>query len=85
MNLLLVLTVEEQEKLFRVIRELRSEGIASIYISHRLEEVVRIGDRVTVFRDGARISTKIISEGCSFLIPYVSCHWSFGLFLREEL
>ena len=47
-----VLAHDEVENLFRIIRELTSQGIAVIYISHRLEEIRDIGDRVTVLKDG---------------------------------
>jgi ribose transport system ATP-binding protein len=47
-----VLAHDEVANLFRVIRELTSQGIAVIYISHRLEEIREIGDRVTVLKDG---------------------------------
>ncbi len=47
-----VLAHDEVENLFRIIRELTSQGIAVIYISHRLEEIREIGDRVTVLKDG---------------------------------
>jgi ribose transport system ATP-binding protein len=47
-----VLAHDEVANLFRVIRELTSRGIAVIYISHRLEEIREIGDRVTVIKDG---------------------------------
>jgi len=46
------LSAVEVEILFRVIGELRAAGVAIVYISHRLEELVRIGDTVTVLRDG---------------------------------
>ncbi|WP_288049063.1 sugar ABC transporter ATP-binding protein [Acidiphilium sp.] len=46
------LSATEVEILFRVIGELTAEGVAIVYISHRLEELVRIGDTVTVLRDG---------------------------------
>jgi len=48
-----VLDSEEVKKLFAVIEELTGEGIAVIYISHRLEEIRQIGDRITVIKDGA--------------------------------
>jgi len=51
----------ETRTLFNVIRRLRERGIAIIYISHRLQEVMEIGDRVTVLRDGRRIETRDIS------------------------
>jgi ribose transport system ATP-binding protein len=47
-----VLAQDEVHNLFRVIRDLTAQGIAVIYISHRLEEVREIGDRVTVLKDG---------------------------------
>jgi len=47
-----VLAHDEVANLFRIIRELTSQGIAVIYISHRLEEIREIGDRVTVLKDG---------------------------------
>lgn len=46
------LSATEAEHLFETIRQLRARGVGIIYISHRLEEVPRIGDRVTVMRDG---------------------------------
>lgn len=46
------LSAAEAEHLFGVVRDLRRRGVGVVYISHRLEEVVRIGDRVTVMRDG---------------------------------
>jgi ribose transport system ATP-binding protein len=51
------LTSTEIEQLFAAIGRLRVRGTSIIYISHRLEEVARIGDRVTVMRDGRRVTT----------------------------
>jgi ribose transport system ATP-binding protein len=51
------LTSAEIEQLFAAIGRLRARGTSIIYISHRLEEVARIGDRVTVMRDGRRVTT----------------------------
>ncbi len=51
------LTIEETEHLFSVLRKLRADGVAIIYVSHRLEEVVRIADRITVMRDGRHVDT----------------------------
>jgi len=56
------LSDEETDHLFQVIRELRSQGVGVIYISHRLEELPQIADRVTVLRDGKTIATNSISE-----------------------
>jgi ribose transport system ATP-binding protein len=46
------LTAGESERLFQIIRQLRADGIAIVYISHRMEEVLSLADRVTVLRDG---------------------------------
>jgi ribose transport system ATP-binding protein len=49
------LTAGESQKLFQIIRQLRAEGIAIVYISHRMEEVLDLADRVTVLRDGRNV------------------------------
>ncbi len=51
------LTKDETQKLFSIIRELKNKGIAVIYISHRLDEVIEIADRISVFRDGKNRGT----------------------------
>ncbi|WP_410582913.1 sugar ABC transporter ATP-binding protein [Amycolatopsis sp. lyj-108] len=48
---------EEVDNLFRIVGELTAEGVAIIYISHRLEELRRIGHRVTVLKDGKTVAT----------------------------
>ena len=52
------LTPREVECLLTVVQELRSQGIGIIYISHRLDEIDAIADRVTVLRDGAHVATR---------------------------
>ena len=56
------LSTRELDILFELIRRFKSEGTSVIYISHRLEEVFEIADRVTVFRDGKYVATKLVSE-----------------------
>jgi rhamnose transport system ATP-binding protein len=56
------LSKEDTDNLFRVVRELRDQGVGMIYISHRLEELPVIADRVTVLRDGNTIATRDMSE-----------------------
>jgi ABC-type sugar transport system ATPase subunit len=55
------LTLEEVDRLFTIIGDLRARGVAVIYISHRLDEIFRIADRVTVLRDGHYIATHPVS------------------------
>ena len=56
------LTQKEQQLLFGVVRELRQSGVGVIYISHRLEEIFTLADRVTVLRDGASVGTSRVGE-----------------------
>lgn len=51
------LSDEESQKLFRIIKELTDKGVSIIYISHRLEEILKLTDRITVLRDGEYIKT----------------------------
>ncbi|MEP6757265.1 MAG: sugar ABC transporter ATP-binding protein [Chthonomonadales bacterium] len=56
------LTDHELVSLFKLMRQLKSEGVAVIYISHRLEEIFEVCDRVTIMRDGEFISTDNIGD-----------------------
>ncbi len=56
------LTQQEVESLLAIITQLRSEGIGIIYISHRLDEIYRIADRITVLRDGASVGGGTVTE-----------------------
>jgi ribose transport system ATP-binding protein len=56
------LTLNEVDMLFRIVKDLKAKGVTIIYISHRLEELFEIADRVTVMRDGKFVVTKDISE-----------------------
>ncbi|WP_110113430.1 sugar ABC transporter ATP-binding protein [Bacillus sp. CGMCC 1.16541] len=56
------LTEREIEKLFEVINALRKEGVSIVYISHRMEEIFAICDRITVMRDGKTVDTTPIPE-----------------------
>ncbi len=55
------LTEDEVLKLFEIIRTLKAQGVGIVYISHRLEEVFQIADRITVFRDGKHVKTDAVS------------------------
>ena len=56
------LTHAEQHLLFAVVRDLRASGVGVIYISHRLDEIFALADRVTVLRDGESVGTSAVSE-----------------------
>ena len=51
------LTLRETDKLFEIIRKLKSEGVAIVYISHKMDEILRISDEITVMRDGCSVGT----------------------------
>lgn len=56
------LSVSEVELMFKIIHQLKQKGVTIIYISHRLEEVFRISDRVSVMRDGRYVTTRNTSD-----------------------
>ncbi len=56
------LTKSESEELYRIVDQLRSEGVSVIFISHRFEDMYRLADRVTVFRDAQYIGTYNVNE-----------------------
>ena len=56
------LTEAEIEELFKIIRDLRDKGMAMVYISHRMDEIKAITDRVTVMRDGTYVGTIITKD-----------------------
>lgn len=52
-----VLTFKEVRKLFEIIKRLREEGVSIVYISHRMEEIFELSDRITVLKDGGYVTT----------------------------
>lgn len=56
------LTLEETKNLFNIIKNLKSKGIGIVYISHKLDEIKQIGDRVTILKDGKYVDTKNVNE-----------------------
>lgn len=56
------LTTNEVDAMFRIVRKLKEDGVTIIYISHRMDEIFELADRVSVLRDGEYITTKDINE-----------------------
>lgn len=56
------LTKREAEELYRIMRQLKAQGTPLIFISHRLEDIFEVADRVTVLRDGKKVGTWMVSE-----------------------
>ena len=56
------LTLNEVADLFRLVRRLREEGTAIVFISHRLEELFELADRVTIMRDGSYVDTRLLKD-----------------------
>src|SRR5215217_7830888 len=73
------LSPAEVETLFAVIERLKLRGVAIIYVSHKLEEIYRIADRVTVFRDGKRV----VTESVAATTPRQLVTWMVGRDLQD--
>jgi ribose transport system ATP-binding protein len=56
------LTAAEVERLFKIMRDIAGRGVGIVYISHRLEEVFQLADRVSILRDGQLVSTQPVAE-----------------------
>lgn len=56
------LTRQDTDKLFKLIRRLNAEGVTIVYISHRMEEIFQLADRVSVLRDGQLVATHVVAE-----------------------
>lgn len=56
------LSAKETDSLLAIVRQLRNEGVTILYVSHRLEEIFEIADRVTVLRDGERVDTQSVAN-----------------------
>jgi erythritol transport system ATP-binding protein len=79
------LSAAEVEVLFRVINELKAQGVAIIYISHKLEELLQIGDYITVLRDGRKVAEAEASKvDVYWLISNMVGRNPGALFPREE-
>ena len=74
------LTEQEIQNLFAVIRRMKAEGVGVIYISHRLDEIFQIGDRVTVLRDGKHVETGPVSA----VDRRTLIRWMVGRELEQE-
>lgn len=62
------LSEQEVDVLFRVMEDLKSRGVAIVYISHRLEEIMKIGDRITILRDGRLVA---VDEVANVDVPWI--------------
>jgi erythritol transport system ATP-binding protein len=79
------LSADEVEVLFRVIRDLKSRGVAIIYISHKLEELTQIGDYVTILRDGQKVAEEEIKNvTLSWMIEEMVGRNPATLFTRQK-
>ena len=77
------LTGEETQALFRLLRKLKSQGKSSVFISHRLEEMLEICDRIVVLRDGALVGNfPTTTKRCakiSWLRPWLAMRWPMNM------
>ena len=75
------LSVAETEALFATLKRLRAQGVGMIYISHRLEEIARLADRITVLRDGQAVGTQPAAQ----LDRRQLVQWMVGHSVQDEL
>ncbi|WP_201797148.1 sugar ABC transporter ATP-binding protein [Vibrio penaeicida] len=74
------LSVEDVERLFQFLKKLKHDGVSIVYVSHRMDEIARIADRATIFRDGKHIVSADISElPLDTIIEHIVGQKSFGL------
>lgn len=74
------LSETEVEALFTTLRQLKSQGVGIIYISHRMEEITRLSDRITVLRDGKTVGTAKTGE----IEPTTLIEWMVGRDIKEH-
>ncbi len=75
---------EERKKLLKIIKGLKNSGLSIIYISHNLEEIMDISDRITVFRDGRKINTMEAGEASvEKIVSMMLGHKSYSNYRRD--
>ena len=74
------LSEAETGALFATLKRLRGQGVGIIYISHRLEEVRRLADRITVLRDGRTVGTQAVAA----LDPQALVRWMVGRDIKDH-
>jgi ribose transport system ATP-binding protein len=78
------LTSRETERLFDVIDRLKADGIAIVYISHRMEEIYKLSDRVSVLRDGAYVGTLMRDELTASILVSMMVGRDLSTFYKKE-
>ncbi|SHE78770.1 sugar ABC transporter ATP-binding protein [Lactonifactor longoviformis] len=78
------LSDDETERLFHLIKELKEQGISIIYVSHRLGEIFKVCDRVTVFKDGKYVDTKVINDVSAKSLVALMVGRETGGYLKEK-
>lgn len=78
------LSEEETERLFVLIKELKNRGVSIIYVSHRLAEIFKISDRVTIFKDGKYVTTKNTADVTPDQLVSQMVGRDMGSFTREK-
>src|SRR5579883_3005539 len=79
------LSAHEVDELFAIVRQLRARGVAILFVSHRLEEIFEIADRLTIFRDGTHIMTAPVGEvNTNDLITHMVGRELSNLFPKSE-
>ena len=79
------LSSKEVEALFNLMRRLKQKGVSVVFVSHRLEEVLRVADRIIVMRDGHRVATLPVSEASEGRLIHLMVGREVGLFPKADV
>jgi ABC-type sugar transport system ATPase subunit len=78
------LSSKEVEALFNLMRRLKEKGVSVVFVSHRLEEVLRVVDRITVMRDGRRVGSLPVTEASESKLIHLMVGREVGLFPKLD-
>ena len=79
------LSSKEVDALFNLMRRLKQKGVSVVFVSHRLEEVLRVVDRIIVMRDGRRVGTLPVAEASESKLIRMMVGREVGLFPKQEV
>jgi len=79
------LSSKEADALFNLMRRLKQKGVSVVFVSHRLEEVLRVVDRIIVMRDGRRVGTLPVAEASEAKLIHLMVGREVGLFPKTDV
>lgn len=76
-------SLQEVEKIFQLVRMLQSKGITVVYISHRMDEIFQIANRITVLRDGANVDTVQVTDVTQSTLTHMMVGYDLGQYYTK--